>query len=219
MSHCRWPLTLVLAAAFLALAAGCSSRAEGALLEERFGDQTSGWGSDSQPSFDRGYEGGHYFIEIYEPDWLAWARPGERFTDVIVEVEAQWISGFSDGHFGVVCRFRPPADFYYFAITDDGYYGILRVEDGEPTSLTGSGFPSSTAIVTDGAVNTLRAVCWGSDLSMTINGELVATVVDERFRRGDVGLAAGSGPSGSIRVHFDNLAVTAPEDETEEVRE
>ena len=194
---------------------GCSGGDEGILLQDRFGDPRSGWGTKSEPEFDRGYQDGQYFIELYEPNWLAWARPGERFADVDVEVEVRWVSGSTDGHFGLLCRYRAPDDFYYFAITGDGYYAILRVRDGEPEVLTGDGFLRSSAIRTGGEVNRIRAVCQGEELRLYVNDAALAAVVDEELARGDVGLAVGSGPDGSIRVHFDDLAVLAPEEETE----
>jgi hypothetical protein len=68
----------------------------------------------------------------------------------------------------------------------------------------------SGAILTDGGTNVLRAVCQGEQLTFFVNGEQLATVTDTAYLKGDVGLAAGSGPAGSIRVHFDNLTVATP---------
>lgn len=195
----------------LALLAGCRTVEGGELLlRDRFGNPDSGWGRESRSTFDRGYQDGEYFIEVYEPDWLAWARPNERFEDVEIEVEARQVAGAADGNFGVLCRFRAPDNFYYFAISDDGYYAIMRVEDGDAEVLSGAGMLPSAAIQTGGAVNTIRAVCEGNELMLYVNGERVARVSDDAFRRGDVGLAVGAGPAGAIRVHFDNLTVTAP---------
>ncbi|HIE39369.1 MAG TPA: hypothetical protein EYP77_09935 [Anaerolineae bacterium] len=200
---------------FLALSpiAGCRADGEGPLLQDRFSNPRSGWGSDSQETFDRGYQDGEYFIEVYEPDWFVWTRPHRRFDDVAVEAEVRRGSGSTDGHFGLLCRYRAPGDFYYFAITDDGYYAILRVEDERIEVLTGEGFLPTSAVQTDGATNHIRIVCRGEQLSLYVNGQEVATATDASLQRGDVGLGAGSGPGGSIRVHFDNLVVVAPEGE------
>ncbi|MGD1992670.1 MAG: hypothetical protein PVI59_05695 [Anaerolineae bacterium] len=189
---------------------GCGSGEKGVLLEDRFGNPGNGWGVESQEAFDRGYQNGEYFIEVYEPNWLTWARPEERFNDVAVEAEVRWVSGSRDGHFGLLCRYRPGDSFYYFAITDDGFYAILRVSEGVPEVISGDGFMSSTAILTGGETNVLRAVCQGEQLTLFVNGEQLATASDTAFLKGDVGLAVGSGPEGSIRVHFDNLTVTTP---------
>ncbi|RME33600.1 MAG: hypothetical protein D6793_09580 [Thermoflexia bacterium] len=201
-----WPVFLV------ALLVSCSRPGKGVLFSDRFGNPESGWGKESQESFDRGYQEGEYFIEVYEPNWLVWATPGKRFQDVAIEVDARRVSGAAGGNFGLLCRYRRPADFYYFAVTDDGYYAILRVEDGEPTVLTGSGFLPSPDIPVGAASYRIGAICAGDRLRLLVNGKEIAAVVDVTFRRGDVGLAVGTGHEGPLRVHFDNFRVTEPEE-------
>jgi len=192
--------------------AGCRRERGGLLLYDRFGNPDSGWGKASTEAFDRGYQDGEYFIEVYEPNWLAWAAAGQRFTDVALDIEARPHSVSGDDHFGVLCRYRAPDSFYYFALTADGRYAILRVSEGRPTVLTGDGFLSSPAIPVDAEVYRLRAVCQGEDLALYVDGQPVAAASDDALRRGDVGLAVGSGPQGNARVHFDNLSVLAPEE-------
>ncbi len=194
-----------------ALLAGCGPKEGESLLVDRFSDPRSGWGSDSQDAFDRGYEEGEYFIEVYEHDWFAWAPSGNRFADVEIEVKARRIPTSSDGHFGVLCRYRSPGDFYYLGITEDGYYAIMRVEEGDARILTGDGFAHSPLIRPRGGKFYLRAVCAGDELSLYVSDALVARVSDDTFRRGDVGLGVGSASEGSIRVHFDDLVVRAVE--------
>ncbi len=195
----------------LLLAAGCNSRGGEPLLEDHFSDPRSGWGSDSQPTFDRGYEEGEYFIEVYDEDWFVWAPSGNRFRDVDVTVEARPVGVFSDGHFGLLCRYRSPDNFYYLGITLDGYYAIIRVKEGRTAFLTGNGFTYSPAILPRGGKFLLRAVCAGDQLSLYVANTLIATARDDSFDRGDVGLGVGSGADDSIRVHFDDLVVRAVE--------
>lgn len=213
MSNDRLSPHLIVSLILISLAmglVGCSDGGKGVLLQDRFGNPSGDWGIESQAAFDRGYQDGEYFIEVYEPNWLTWARPGERFDDVDVEADVRWVSGSRDGHFGLLCRYRPEDSFYYFAITDDGYYAILRVSEGVSEVISGDGFLPSPAIRTGGEANVLRAVCQGEQLTMFVNGEEVASVTDTAFLKGDVGLAVGSGPDGSIRAHFDNLTVVTP---------
>lgn len=206
----RRPLIFLVLLLFLPL--GCQGgSSERPFFRDRFGDPHSGWGSESREAFDRGYEEGEYFIEVYEPNWFAWATPGRRFDDVVVEVDARQLSGSPTGHFGLLCRYRSSRDFYYFAITGDGYYAILRVQDGELEVLTGAGFLPTQAVQTGGEANRIRAICQEDHLTLVVNGQELDTVIDDAFSRGDVGLGVGSGPDGGIRVHFDNLVVTRPE--------
>ncbi|RLC99730.1 MAG: hypothetical protein DRI77_02065 [Chloroflexi bacterium] len=200
----------------LLLVCGCTSGGSGKpLFQDDFDDASSGWGADERQEFDRGYEAGDYFIELYESNWLAWACPGQRFDDVSVEVQVSLISGLQDGHFGVLCRHIDLDNFYYFAISADGYYAIFRRVDGgdlEPLTGDGEGMVYSSAIKTGEQSNDIRAVCQGDELSFYINGELLETVSDDSHARGDVGIGAGSGSAGGGRVQFDNFVVTKPQD-------
>ncbi len=212
----RNPRLILPVVLLLLLLSGCRREGAGLLFYDRFGNPKSGWGSESRESFDRGYQEGEYFIEVYEPDWFAWTTPGKRFSDVVVTVDARRVSGASGGHFGLICRYRAPANFYYFGITDDGYYAIIRVRDSHPKPLSGAGFLLSPSIPIRADVYRIRAVCQGDRLQLFVNDQEIATVTDDTFRQGDVGLGVGSGPEGSIRVHFDNFKVLVPEEGEEE---
>ncbi|MBN1953447.1 MAG: hypothetical protein JW900_00215 [Anaerolineae bacterium] len=204
-------LPVVLAVALLVLA-GCREDEE-PLLEDRFGNPDSGWAVESQEMFDQGYQEGEYFIEVYEPQWFVWSRSHHRLTDVVIDVEARPVSGAANGHFGLICRYQSPDSFYYFAVADAGYYGILRVQDGEAQALTGEGLLQSSGVRPTGDRYVIRAVCQGDRLTLYVDGQQVASVIDGSLRRGDVGLGVGTGTGGAIRVHFDDLRVVAPEEQ------
>jgi len=208
----RCILCSIVALALLTLTVACRGE-DRTIFRDRFADSGSGWGSESTESFDRGYEDGEYFIEVYEPDWFVWAYPGRKFSDVAVEVEASPDPDSPDGHFGILCRYRRPDNFYYFAVTQDGSYAIMRFEDGEVDILTGDGFLPSPAVRPDGETYLLRAICVGKELILYVDGQEVATVTDNVFRQGDVGLGVGSGPEGDVRVQFDDLIAAAEEEE------
>jgi len=200
--------------ALLVLASGCARGGDSeALLRDDFGNPRSGWGVDQREQFERGYGEGEYFIELHAPNWFAWAYPGERFDDVSVETDAHLSSGPPDGHFGVICRHVDPGNFYYFAVSADGYYAIFRRMDGgnlDVLTTDGRGMAPSPSIRTDGQLNHVQATCQGSELSLYVNGELLETVTDDAHRRGDVGVGAGSGPVGDVLIRFDDFLVTTP---------
>jgi hypothetical protein len=58
--------------------------------------------------------------------------------------------------------------------------------------------------------NHLRAACVGQELTLSVNGVLVAQVSDENLAEGDVGLMAGSYVEGGVEVLFDNFKVIQP---------
>lgn len=197
----------------LSLACGCTKGSDrGTLFQDNFDNPRSGWGSEQRDEFDRRYEDGEYLIELYTPNWFTWTRPGKKFTDVRIETGARLASGAPDSHFGVLCRYENADNFYYFAISADGYYAIFSRVDGDMAILTGDGggMLASPAIKAAGETNHIVAVCQGNKLSLSVNGLLLDTVTDEGHMRGDVGLGAGSGPSGNALVKFDDFTVTAP---------
>jgi hypothetical protein len=208
----RLGYSLILVFVSSLLLCGCECGGQGVLFEDDFEDASSSWGTDQRDGFDRGYGEGVYFFDLWASNWLAWAHPGQRLGDVSIEVDARVASGARDGHYGVLCRYQDADGFYYFAVSADGYYAIFRRAEGDMKILAGdgSGMLSSPHIKTGTQVNRVLGVCDGEELSLYVNGQWLATVTDDAYAQGDVGLGASSGPQGVTRIVFDNFVVTAP---------
>ncbi len=212
--RCRRLKCCLIVLALLLLVCGCTTGDDqGPLFQDDFDSPRSGWGTDQREGLERGYEESKYFIELHSPNWFAWAHPGVQFDDVSVEMDVYPVPGSQDSHFGAICRYVDADNFYYFGISADGYYAIFRRADGgdlEVLTGDGSGMSPSSAIRTGEQTNHVLAVCQGDKLSLYINGELVETVTDDTYTQGDVGLGAGSGREGDVRIQFDNFIVTRP---------
>jgi hypothetical protein len=212
--HYRLKNCLITLGILLLLACGCTGGDDQKpLFQDNFDNSGSGWNTNQCEQSQCGYDEDGYFIELHQPNWFAWAYPGEKFDDVSVEAEAHLSSGLQGPHFGVLCRHVDVDNFYYFSISADGYYAIFRrVDGGDLKILTGNGdaMSLSPAIKTGEQTNRILAVCNGDELSIYVNGELLETVSDDTHARGDVGVGAGSGPAGDVRVQFDNFLVTRP---------
>jgi hypothetical protein len=212
--RCRTQSARWLASLLLTVLCACGAwRTDPLPYADEFDNPDSGWGAERTGAFERGYQDSGYFIALRRPDWLIWATPGHTFADVSVEADVNAGAGAAVGLAGVLCRHRNRDNFYLFAITSDGYYGIFRrVDGGALEALTGEGaLLFSDAIVTGDAVNHVQAVCQGEELSLFVNERPLATVTDTAHTRGDVGLGAASGPTGQARAEFDNLEVTSPD--------
>ncbi len=96
-----------------------------------------------------------------------------------------------------------------FLITSDGYYGIMKMKDGERIMVgAGGGNVSELDRHPQGAAaNEIVAECVGDHLALYVNGELVADVRDGAFASGDVGLIAGTFDEGGVEIHFDDFFV------------
>lgn len=191
----------------LILLAGCGGVSP--FFTDDFSDPASGWGAATPEEYMRGYQQGRYLMQIDVPGWFVWATAGRMYEDTAVEVSLR-SEGTQDNHYGVVCRYAD-GQFYYFAISADGYYAIFRYADaGELVPLTGAAMLRSSLIKTDGTDNRLLAVCEGPRLTLFVNGEQVAQVRDKTLTRGDVGMAAGTVDQGGTIVLFDNFDVHKP---------
>jgi hypothetical protein len=74
-----------------------------------------------------------------------------------------------------------------------------------------SAFEESDAILTGpDAANDLVAACVGQTLSLTVNGEVVASAEDATFAHGRVGLLVGTGLGAPASAQFDNFVLTGP---------
>lgn len=198
----------------LLLLAGCVGTS--AYFTDDFSDPASGWGAASHETYVRGYQQGRYLIQIDVPDWTVWATAGRAYQDVAVEAQVR-SEEVANNHYGLLCRYGDE-QFYYFAISADGYYAIfLHDEEGDLVPLTGPAMLRSRVIHTDGTANRLMAACQGQRLALYVNGELVDEVEDATLTRGDVGMAAGTLEQGGTIVWFDDLDVHRPA--AEEVEE
>ncbi|MBN2006301.1 MAG: hypothetical protein JXA21_23310 [Anaerolineae bacterium] len=204
MARIRRCLPLLL---MVILLAGCLETAEP--FSDDFSDPESGWGSATPEEYLRTYQAGRYAIEVDVPNLLVWTTPGRVYQDVEISVRLSSERAL-DNHYGVLCRYTQGA-FYYFAISADGYYAIFhRMEDGDLIPLTGQAMLRSPVIRTDGMENELLAVCDGSELSLYVNGELVAQAQDKTLERGDVGIAAGTLDQANTLVWFDDFEADVP---------
>ncbi len=194
--------------AVLFLLAGCF-KTTGPFSDD-FSDPGSGWGAATPETYLRGYKTDRYVMEVDVPDLLVWATPGKTYQDVKIGVTTT-SEAVQDNHYGVLCRHTAKGEFYYFAISGDGYYAIFRrTEEGDLIPLTGQAMARSALIRMDGAENQILAVCEGPELALYVNGELVAQASDETLERGDVGLAAGTLDLGGALVWFDDFEADVP---------
>jgi hypothetical protein len=178
-------------------------------FEDDFSDPASGWGASSHETYVRGYQQGRYLFQIDVPQWFVWTTSGRSYADVEIAALAR-AAGQTDNHYGLLCRYADD-QFYYFAISADGYYGIFRMdEDGELRPLTGSAMRRSATIHADGTDNRLTVSCEGPELTFYVNGAMLAQVEDDLLSKGDVGMATGTISAGGTSVWFDDFEVQRP---------
>jgi hypothetical protein len=203
-------VTLILLA--LALAACQGEQDPGTILfSDDFSSANSGWDEIDSDEYKTAYNDGTYQIVVNKTLSDAWSNPGSfNFTDVRVEVDATKADGSDNNDFGIICRYVDSTHFYFAAISSDGYYGILKMSEGEYSVIGRENLIPSDLINLGGATNQIRFDCIGSTLTLFINGTQVDQQVDTDFTSGNVGLIAGTYEEAGTNIFFDNFYVYQP---------
>src|SRR5215211_3888276 len=159
------------------------------LYQEQFENNTTGWARISNDNGIMDYDGGGYRILVRQPKLNIWSTSEKDFSDVRVEADVIKLNGPNENRMGLICRYRG-GDYYFFMISNDGYYVIGKFIGGLTLLLGQTEMQASDAIQI-GTMNHLRADCIGDKLTFYINFTEVASATDPDFLSGDVGLVAG----------------------------
>jgi len=133
---------------------------------------------------------------------------GRSFADVILQVTVRHVEGTQDNWMGAICRQQDEENYTLFAISADGYYLILKVENGSPTPLVG---PAPADVIHTGRNrNTLEVRCEGPTLTLIINDTLTVSYTDESTLQGGVALFTDAVRGGTTTTAFDDFALLQP---------
>ncbi len=178
-------------------------------FEEDFNDG-SGWAELEDDGWEIGYANGGYSIFVDITNAPIWSIRRQELDDVRLEVDAARTAGPENGYYGLVCRHLDGDNYYTLVISDDGFFGIGIVEDGDSLSFLQQGTAPVDVLKPEGTPNHLRADCMGETLTLYANGIKLAEVTDDTFDSGDSGLLAGTRGEAGLRVLFDNLTARIP---------
>ena len=146
-------------------------------------------------------------LTVLVPEFFIWGVPGRSFSDVILDVDTRVVTPAGDGDFGLLCRVQDNQNFYGMEISEDGYYAVWKMINGEFIPLVDWAY--SSLIDTRQPVH-LSAACVGSTLALIVDGELLAEIRDSDLAGGDVGVVAGTWETAPLVVGFDNFVVRSP---------
>jgi len=180
------------------------------LFEDDFENPSSGWEIGDYDNGSVGYDAGTYVVASRGGSVTMWGMANRSFDDLVVEVDTTQFSAgpASDNDYGVICRAQDSGEGYHLLISGDGYYAISKAQDGEFDWLVD--WTQSDAIRPGSATNRIQVICDGTTLTLSVNGQHLATTEDSTFTHGDVALTATSYEDTPTEIHFDNLTVRAP---------
>jgi hypothetical protein len=182
-----------------------------AILEDDFSN-TNLWYTDQNDDYGFEYKDDGYRIYNNILNAAIWSVRSLEYSDIRLEIDTTRKSGPDDGYFGVVCRFgNEGLDYYALVIGDNGFYGILEMDNGDLEFL-GSGMDEDGVIhLGMGETNRVRGVCSGEQLVLYANDQQLLEVFDDSHSNGEVGLVVGNRLSDvGIDVIFDNFAIMWP---------
>ena len=203
------PLFLLLSSCTSSQAPVIASAKSGDLLyREGFEDTTTGWARISNDNGIMDYDQGGYRILVRQPKLNFWSTPQKNFGDVRVEADVIKLNGPDENRMGLICRYQS-GNYYFFIISNDGYYVIGKFIGGL-TLLLGQTEMQASETIQTGKMNHLRADCIGNKLNFYINFKEVASATDKDLPTGDVGVLAGAFSQPGVDVLFDNFVVMQP---------
>jgi len=180
------------------------------LFQDDFSTPTGGWSRLRDASGITDYDQGGYRIQVLQPDTEFWSHPGLQVDDVTIEVEARILAGPDENLLGVICRYQDEQNFYFFLIGNDGFFVIGKYKNGEQSFIGMETFGFHPALQENRATDLIRADCIANTLTLSVNETQIATVQDDDFSSGDIGLIAGTFDEPGTDVLFDNFVVRKP---------
>jgi hypothetical protein len=109
----------------------------------------------------------------------------------------------------VICSFFNGGNYYIFAISPDGWYGIGRKLTSQLSWIT-EGRDTNNVIRTGNGSNTIRGDCNQGTLTLWVNGVKLATAKDSSFFSGSAGLGVGNRKGPLAEVVFEEYFVYVP---------
>jgi len=171
----------------------------------------SGWTIAQEENYGLRYSNGGYLIYNGIVNDDIWSTRGGPFDDTRVDVNASKMEGPRDGYYGVVCRFANGGNYYLFAISPNGWYGIAKKVKGMHTYLD-EGHDDGNIIRPGKTPNLIRADCVGNKLRLYANDELLLQAKDDTFTSGSIGMAAGTISEPGFIALFDDFTLYVPEE-------
>lgn len=203
------PLSRLASIIVLSLTTAAAFAAETAILRDDFSDAGSGW-IDTQVAdhLAKGIalydgSGGYQMTPIDDATYGVVRAPRQAAgADVRVEANLFLYTGVGQGTGGVVCRHGDNDNFYAFMVSGGHGYAILKVQDGQATTLASGRFEGTMPNIADVRIG---ARCAGRTLTLTLDGDVVAEAEDGAHADGAAGLIVMGEKTAGTSAVFDDF--------------
>ena len=119
-------------------------------------------------------------------------------------------SGSDEPTFGIMCNYQDDKNYYYAGFGSDGYYAIVRTKDNQDLFLTDAAdnqWVQSDTIHKNADSYKLAVQCANGEIKLIVDGDEIASVQDDTFTSGQIGLFVLTFDKPEADVRFDNLRV------------
>ncbi len=172
----------------------------------------SGWFIGSGQNGSSSYNNERLSVISSTDGMLIFSDSDQRFTDVIIDVNASIVRGPANNNavYGVICRQSVDLSSYYVLLVSLDGYATISIRANEQITNLAEWTAVDAIIQGVGVDNHLQVTCDGSWLTLAVNGKLVLAVEDSTYSEGNIALAVTTFEDETTEVHFDDLVVTMP---------
>jgi len=179
------------------------------ILSDDFSSEEWGTGTNAASSIE--YANETLQMVVNQRNHFVWSRPNnEMYENIHVEVTVINNGTDSTTAFGLICNLAG-GDFYYFGITPAGQYAIaLASEDAVDVFLTNDdAWGDSDLIAVNAESYRVGVDCGEGILNLYVDGQVIATALDDTYTSGQVALFAWSDVDAiTTDVSFDDFMMT-----------
>lgn len=185
------------------------------LYRDNFGNPESGWRVYSESYGSANYENGEYVLKALSSDGVGGIYADQIFTNIRIQVVARNTGQADDVKFGLGCNTQSYTEFenkYLAGISSDGYYAIIKTENGISTFLTdpkSNTWLKSSEITLNAPTYKITFECAFEKLTLYVDGKRIASVNDSNFTQGMVGAFILPYLQSSPEVRFDSIVITS----------
>ncbi|HVD28485.1 MAG TPA: hypothetical protein VNC79_08305, partial [Mycobacteriales bacterium] len=191
-------------------------------FEDRFSTTSAGWDTIDDATRTQRTRGGADEIAAERGgDYIGVPRAHDELSslrNVVVMVDARRVSaddpsGSDPNGYGIACRQKDTRNYYWFNITNAGWYALNKRLDGQHVRLV---WPKpTTGIISATSPNHIQVMCaqakgGGTRLVVWVNGRQLVDKLDADRPLGpggDIGVYGHNAAKGPSRWTFDNFSV------------
>lgn len=177
------------------------------VFEDDFSNSNLNWPARSTDRVSREFVDGEFYMNVITNKRIGWNYvPDVVYNhDVVLDVDVRGGTNFpEDSEAGFVCGFENGDNFFGMRLRADGEMDFFRELNDERESL----YKASGLIPLNPEGTHLTGVCTQTEMSLYVNGRLIATHAIDGMPAGSAGLLGGANETGNVQLYFDNFTVS-----------